>query len=45
MERYEPNRGGPLPRLQDAQHLSGVVAKIEAAEPLAYVSDPYLADQ
>lgn len=33
-ERYEPRLGGPLPRLQDAQHLSEVVAKIEAAEPL-----------
>jgi len=33
-ERYEPRPGGPLPRLQDAQHLSEVVAKIEAAEPL-----------
>jgi serine/threonine-protein kinase HipA len=34
MERYEPRPGGPLPRLQDAQHLSEVVTKIEAAEPL-----------
>jgi len=33
-ERYEPREGGPLPRLQDAQDLSEVVAKIEAAEPL-----------
>ncbi len=33
-QRYEPRPGGPLPRLQDAQHLSEVVAKIEAAEPL-----------
>lgn len=33
-ERYEPRPGGPLPRLQDAQHLSEVVAKIEAVEPL-----------
>lgn len=33
-ERYEPRPGGPLPRLQDAQQLSEVVAKIEASEPL-----------
>ncbi len=32
--RYEPRTGGPLPRLPDAQRLSEVVSKIEAAEPL-----------
>jgi serine/threonine-protein kinase HipA len=31
---YLPRSGGPLPRLEDAQSLSEVVAKIEAAEPL-----------
>jgi len=31
---YTPRAGGPLPRLADAQQLSEVVAKIEAAEPL-----------
>ena len=33
-EAYLPRSGGPLPRLEDAQSLSEVVAKIEAAEPL-----------
>jgi len=32
---YSPRAGGPLPRLADAQQLSEVVAKIEAAEPLS----------
>ncbi len=32
---YQPRPGGPLPRLEDAQQLSDVVAKIEAAEPLS----------
>ncbi|MBX3620036.1 MAG: HipA domain-containing protein [Rhizobacter sp.] len=31
---YTPRPGGPLPRLEDAQALSEVVAKIEASEPL-----------
>lgn len=31
---YQPRPGGPLPRLPDAQRLSDVVSKIEAAEPL-----------
>ncbi len=31
---YLPRSGGPLPKLEDAQDLSEVVAKIEAAEPL-----------
>jgi serine/threonine-protein kinase HipA len=31
---YLPRPGGPLPRLEEAQQLSEVVAKIEAAEPL-----------
>lgn len=31
---YLPRAGGPLPRLDDAQRLSEVVAKIEAAEPI-----------
>lgn len=31
---YSPRDGGPLPRLEDAQQLSEVVAKIEASEPI-----------
>lgn len=31
---YSPRDAGPLPRLEDAQQLSEVVAKIEAAEPI-----------
>lgn len=31
---YKPRETGPLPRLEDAQQLSEVAAKIEAAEPL-----------
>ncbi|MBL8327472.1 MAG: HipA domain-containing protein [Rubrivivax sp.] len=31
---YEPRVGGALPRLEQARHLSEVVAKIEASEPL-----------
>lgn len=31
---YSPRAGGPLPRLEQAQQLSEVVAKIEAAEPI-----------
>lgn len=32
---YRPRAGGPLPRLAEAQHLSEVIAKIEAAEPIS----------
>lgn len=32
---YSPRAGGALPRLEDAQQLSEVVAKIEASEPLS----------
>ncbi|MCZ8254512.1 MAG: HipA domain-containing protein [Polaromonas sp.] len=32
---YEPHAAGPLPRLEDAQQLSEVAAKIEASEPLS----------
>ncbi len=32
---YSPRSGGALPRLEDAQQLSEVVAKIEASEPLS----------
>ena len=35
--QYVPRPGGPLPRLEDAQQLSEVVAKIEASEPLSTV--------
>lgn len=31
---YRPRAAGPLPRLEDAQQLSEVAAKIEASEPL-----------
>jgi serine/threonine-protein kinase HipA len=31
---YSPHAGGPLPRLEDAQQLSEVAAKIEASEPI-----------
>lgn len=34
---YLPRKGGPLPRLAQAQELSEVVAKIEAGEPLSTV--------
>ena len=33
-DTYCPRVGGPLPRLEDAQHLSEVVGKIKASEPL-----------
>ncbi|MFT4241010.1 MAG: HipA domain-containing protein [Acidovorax sp.] len=33
-DHYSPRATGPLPRLEDAQQLSEVAAKIEAAEPL-----------
>ncbi len=36
-ETYLPRTGGPLPRLEDAQHLSEVVGKIEASEPLSEI--------
>ncbi|MGE5469564.1 MAG: type II toxin-antitoxin system HipA family toxin [Bacteroidota bacterium] len=32
---YQPRTGGALPRLEEAQQLSEVVAKIEASEPLS----------
>lgn len=32
---YRPRAGSPLPRLEDAQQLSEVVAKIEAFEPIS----------
>jgi serine/threonine-protein kinase HipA len=34
---YSPRSGSPLPRLSQVQHLSEVIAKIEAAEPLSEV--------
>jgi serine/threonine-protein kinase HipA len=34
---YTPRAGGPLPRLEQAQQLSEVVARIEAAEPISAV--------
>jgi serine/threonine-protein kinase HipA len=32
---YAPRAFGPLPRLEDAQQLSEVAAKVEASEPLS----------
>jgi serine/threonine-protein kinase HipA len=32
---YSPRAGSPLPRLEDAQQLGDVVAKIEASEPIS----------
>ena len=40
---YRPRTGGPLPRLDQAQQLSEVVAKIEAAEPLNALESRVLA--
>jgi serine/threonine-protein kinase HipA len=40
---YQPRPGGPLPRLPDAQRLSEVVGKIEAAEPLTELEARILA--
>lgn len=34
---YSPRAGGPLPRLEQAQALSEVVAKIEALEPISAI--------
>jgi serine/threonine-protein kinase HipA len=34
---YSPRSSSPLPRLSQAQHLSEVIAKIEAAEPISEV--------
>lgn len=36
-DRYVPREGSPLPRLDQAQRLSEVVAKIDAAEPITDV--------
>ena len=40
---YLPKPSGPLPRLQDAQQLSEVAAKIEAAEPLSVLEAKIMA--
>jgi serine/threonine-protein kinase HipA len=40
---YRPRAGGPLPRLEQAQQLSEVVAKIEASEPLNALESRILA--
>jgi serine/threonine-protein kinase HipA len=40
---YLPKPSGPLPRLQDAQQLSEVAAKIEAAEPLTVLEAKIMA--
>ncbi len=40
---YVPKPSGPLPRLQDAQQLSEVAAKIQAAEPLSVLEAKIMA--
>ena len=40
---YSPRAGGALPRLDDVQQLSEVVAKIEASEPLSAVEAKIIA--
>ena len=40
---YRPRRASPLPRLEDAQQLSEVAAKIEASEPLNAVEASIIA--
>lgn len=40
---YSPRAGGALPRLEDVQQLSEVVAKIEASEPLSAVEAKIIA--
>jgi serine/threonine-protein kinase HipA len=40
---YQPRPAGPLPRLQDAQQLSEVAAKIEASEPLSALESKIMA--
>ena len=40
---YSPRTGGPLPRLEEVQQLSEVVAKIEASEPLSAVEAKIIA--
>jgi serine/threonine-protein kinase HipA len=40
---YLPKPSGPLPRLQAAQQLSEVAAKIEAAEPLTVLEAKIMA--
>ncbi len=36
-DHYNPRSGGPIPRLEDAQQLSEIVAKIEASEPITAI--------
>lgn len=40
---YSPRAGSPLPRLDDAQQLSEVVAKIEASEPITALETKIIA--
>ena len=40
---YEPRKGGPIPRLDKAQDLSDVVAKIVASEPLSEIESKLIA--
>ena len=41
--QYTPRAAGPLPRLEDAQALSEVAAKIEASEPLTALESQIIA--
>lgn len=41
--QYEPRRVGPLPRLESAQELSDIVAKIEDKEPITRLQEKLLA--
>jgi len=41
--QYTPRAAGPLPRLEDAQALSEVAAKIEASEPLTALESKIIA--
>ena len=41
--QYTPRAAGPLPRLEDAQALSEVAAKIEASEPLTELESQIIA--
>ncbi|OZB74926.1 MAG: phosphatidylinositol kinase [Thiomonas sp. 14-64-326] len=42
-DTYSPRAGSPLPRLEQAQQLSDVVAKIEASEPLSVLETKMIA--
>jgi serine/threonine-protein kinase HipA len=41
--RYDPRQSGPLPKLADAQHLSDIVKKINAKEPVTKIEQIMIA--